>query len=113
MRSLKILVVVLGVLLVAGVVGLGFAVSYRLNHPRPVAPAVVSGGTGGTAIVVDLPPGAKIHGTKVSGDRLVVRVTLETSEEILVFNLETGARVATIELRPGGETEPGVVPSPP
>jgi len=101
MRSLKILVVALGVLLVAGIVGLGFAVSYRLNHPRPVAPVMAAATATGASIVVDLPPGAKVLKTKASGDRLVVRVGLAAGgEEVLIFNLETGARVATIELKP-------------
>jgi hypothetical protein len=108
MRSLKILVVVMGVMLVAGIVGLAFAVSYRLNHPRP-SPTVVPAGPAaptagpGAATVIDLPPGAKVLGTETSADRLVVRVGLAAGEELLIFNLGTGAPIATIDLKPADQ----------
>ena len=103
MRALKLLVIVLGVLLVAGVVALGFAVQYRLNHPRPLAAANAGIGPAGapSAMTLDLPPGARVVGAEASGDRLVVRVELAGgSEELIIVNLVTGAPVATVTLRP-------------
>jgi flagellar basal body-associated protein FliL len=95
MRALKILVIVLGVLLVAGTAALVWAVANRINHPpAPSAPAAAS------ASEVELPPGARIVSTEASGDRLIVRLSLsDGSEELLIFNLGNGARVATIRLR--------------
>jgi hypothetical protein len=105
MRALKVLVVVMGVLLVAGIIALGFAVQYRINHPRQAArvaagPAIGPAGAA-TAMTLDLPPGAKVVGAEASGDRLVVRVELATGgEELIIVNLVTGAPVATVTLRP-------------
>jgi hypothetical protein len=105
MRALKVLVIVMGVLLVAGIVALGFAVQYRMNHPRPAAPTVAGPAIGpaGTAnaLTLDLPQGAKVVGAEASGDRLVVRVELAGGgQELIIVNLATGAPVATVTLRP-------------
>ena len=93
MRALKILVVVMGVLLVLGTAALVVAVTNRINHPpappKPTAPTEL-----------DLPAGARIVATEMSADRLLVRVALaEGGEELLVFSLANGARLATITLR--------------
>lgn len=104
MRTLKVLVIVMGVLLVAGIVALGFAVQYRMNHPRQ--PAVATGPSVGPASVpnattLDLPPGAKVVGAEASGDRLVVRVELAGGgEELIVVNLASGLPIATVTLHP-------------
>lgn len=111
MRALKVLVIVMGVLLVAGVIALGFAVHYRLNHPRQAPPgspaAAASIGPAGApnAITLDLPQGARVVGAEASGDRLVVRVELAGgSQELIIVNLVTGAPVATVTLRPKTDT---------
>lgn len=105
MRALKVIVIVMGVLLVAGIVALGFAVQYRLNHPRATAAAL--GPATGPGILatttLDLPAGARIVGAEASGDRLVVRVALSGGgEELIVLNLATGTPVSTVILRPQG-----------
>jgi hypothetical protein len=93
MRALKILVVVMGVVLVAGTIVLVVAVANRINHPPATAPAT-------RVSDIELPPGARVSGTATSGDRLVVTITLaDESEELLIFNLGTGAPIATINLR--------------
>jgi hypothetical protein len=108
MRALKVLVIVMGVLLVAGIIALGFAVQYRINHPRPGAagsPAAAGPAIGPAsavnAMTLDLPQGAKVAGAEASGERLVVRVELATGgEELIIVNLATGVPMATITLRP-------------
>jgi hypothetical protein len=109
MRSLKVLVIVMGMLLVAGIIALGFAVHYRINHPRQAptgSPAVAGPAIGPAsapnAMTLDLPPGARVVGAEASGDRLVVRVELAAGggEELIIVNLATGAPVATVTLRP-------------
>ena len=103
MRSLKVLVIVLGLLLVAGIVALGFAVQYRLSHPRPATGAAPAIGPAGapSATTLDLPPGARVVGAEASGDRLVVRIELAGGgEELVVVNLATGTPIATVTLRP-------------
>ncbi len=103
MRALKLLVIALGVLLVAGIVALGFAVQYRLKHPRPATaagPAIASAGVP-RATTLDLPEGARVAGAEASGDRLVVRIELAGGgAELVVINLATGSPIATVTLRP-------------
>lgn len=104
MRALKVLVIVLGVLLVAGIVALGFAVQYRINHPRqpsPIGgPSAIGPAAAPNAMTLDLPSGARVVGAEASGDRLVVRVELAGgSEELIIVNLATGAPIATVTLR--------------
>jgi hypothetical protein len=95
MRALKILVVAMGLVLVLGSVALVIAVATRVNHPPSVP------GSASAASEIDLPAGARVSGSETSGDRLVVRVALpDGGDELLIFNLTTGARVAAIILRP-------------
>lgn len=107
MRALKVLVIVLGVLLVAGVIALGFAVQYRINHPRqapagsPAAATAIGPAGAPRAMMLDLPQGARVVGAEASGDRLAVRVELAGGgQELIIINLATGAPIATVTLRP-------------
>ncbi|HWE72995.1 MAG TPA: hypothetical protein VG328_07535 [Stellaceae bacterium] len=104
MRALKVLVIVMGVLLAGGIVALGFAVQYRINHPRqtPAAAGPAIGPAGAANVTtLDLPQGAKAVGAEASGDRLVIRVELASGgAELIIVNLATGAPIATVTLRP-------------
>jgi uncharacterized protein DUF6476 len=94
MRALKLLVVAMGVLLVAGTAALVMAVVERVNH-RPTSASP----TPPRAARIELPPGAHVIATQATGERLVVRVGLpEGSEELLIFDLN-GRRIATIALQ--------------
>lgn len=96
MRALKLLVVVMGVILAAGTIALIAAVVIRVRNGSVASVERASAST-----AVALPAGARVAATEMAGDRLLVRVTLpQGGEQLLVFNLSTGARVATIELRP-------------
>lgn len=94
MRALKILVVVMGLLLVAGTAALVLAVMARVHHPRPAAAATL-----GRTTTVALPAGARLGASELSGERILVRVVLpDGGGELLLFDARTGARIATIEL---------------
>jgi hypothetical protein len=100
MRSLKLLVVVMGVLLVGGTVALVAAVVMRGRSGAVAALARPPAAT-----VVALPAGARVVATEMSGDRLLVRLALaQGGEQLVIFNLATGARITTIELRPADAT---------
>ena len=96
MRALKLLVIVLGALLLAGVGVLAAAVVWRVDHGHPLsakpAPAVA-------AQRIALPAGAKVVATDVDAGRLVARIELPGGGvRVLVFDLATGSEVATIDL---------------
>ena len=95
LRALKLLVVVMGVLLVAGVVALVVAIAARLSHRAPALPA-----TAFTAPPITLPHGAKIETMSAGTDRIVLQVDLvDGSVEMVVIDLATGRLVGVIPLR--------------
>lgn len=65
-RALKIAVVVMGVMIVAGTVLLGVIASRRLSG---------LGGDAAGTLVLDEPPGTRIVGIAAAGDRLAVHVS--------------------------------------
>jgi hypothetical protein len=94
LRTLKILVAVLGVLLVVGVVGLVSAIGMRLSHRAspPVADF--------TAPPVALPQGAKIEAVGAGPDRIVLDIVLlDGTRQLIVLDATTGRQIGTIPLR--------------
>ncbi|HUZ73203.1 MAG TPA: hypothetical protein VMU87_09465 [Stellaceae bacterium] len=99
MRSLKVLVGIMGVLLVAGSVVLVVAVVGRIE--RKPAQSVLQQAASPLRTV--LPEPGRIVATDLSGDRLLVRVALaDGGEELVLFNARDGAEVAVIELPAAG-----------
>lgn len=102
MQALKILVVVLGLLLIAGVVALGVGIAYRVNHrhpaPSPATERMVP--LNGAPRLVTLPAGAKILGAQSDGDRVMVRLGLsDGSERLMLLDWQTGAVLSTLNLK--------------
>jgi len=94
MRSLKLLVIVMGVLLVGGSVALVAAIVGRLGR----APAARPAAEAGAPLHASLPAGARIVSVELNGDRVLVRVALaDGSEELVLYNARTGAQVAVID----------------
>jgi hypothetical protein len=110
MRALKVLVVVMGALLVGGTVTLIIAVVERARqHLAEPAAAPPPPGRGFGRTVVDLPEGARVISVEPAGERLVVRIGLaDGGEALILIDARTGAKLRTIELRPGttGATKP-------
>jgi hypothetical protein len=97
LRALKILVVVMGVMLVAGFVALVVAVAARVAHRRP-EPSTVRPHT---PSVIDIPRGARVEAMAAAPDRLILDLVLPNGErQILSIDMTTGARIGVIELRP-------------
>ncbi len=104
MRALRLLVIVLGVLLVGGTLALVGAIIVRSSQPsqpRGVA-RIPPSAAPPYDTALDLPLGAVVRSIQPVGDRLVVHLVLpEGREKIVVFDLGSGSRTGTIELRPG------------
>ena len=93
MRSLRIVVVVMGVMLIGGFLLLVAVVAGRLPRggdiPRSFA-----------ATTIDIPRDARIGAMTAGTDRLVLELVLPEGErQLLVVDLATGARLGAIELR--------------
>lgn len=96
MRALKLLVVVMGVLIVAGTAAIVTVVVERAGKlGRPAA---------GGERPVPVPAGFRVTSTELSGDRLLVRLDGRApgaaSDEVrlMVFDLAHGASVRTVRL---------------
>ena len=100
MRALKIIVIVMGVMLVAGVAVVVGTIAMRLGQ-RAGAPAPVSVmAPNGERRVVELPAGAKVIAVQGEGDRVMVRLGLaDGGEELILIDWKTGARLGTIDLK--------------
>jgi len=93
MRALKILVVALGILLVGGTLALVMGIVGRIAH-RPAA-AIAE-----RPVRTLLPEGARILGSDLVGDRLLVRLALaDGAEALALFDARTGTELAVIEQR--------------
>ncbi|PZP46182.1 MAG: hypothetical protein DI601_07200 [Azospirillum brasilense] len=90
MRALKVLVIVMGVLIVAGTVGLIAVIVQRMSAATPTAQRI-EGGLG-------QPAGTRIRGLAGAGDRVAVWVEGPQGERVLLLDPRSGRVLG--ELRP-------------
>jgi hypothetical protein len=103
MRALKILVVVMGVMVVAGMALLAVGIADHLGHGHLGVGAAAPEVTPGGHHAIDLPVGAKVLGMAGDGGRVILRLGLaDGGEQLWLVDWNTGARLAIIDLRPGG-----------
>ncbi len=115
MQVLKTLVIVLGVMIVAGITAIGVTIYHRatnlVNSPVPAStePDIRTGlGPGFGRVALDLPPGSRVVEMTAEGDRLILRLRLaDGGRQILILDMATGKRLGTFELRDGGEPRDG------
>jgi hypothetical protein len=96
MRALKILVVVMGVMLIAGVATLAVVIAGRVSRggPGTASPQPFA------ASQIELPKGARIENISAGGDRLVIDLVLpDGNRQLVIIDLATGRRLGTIPLR--------------
>jgi hypothetical protein len=92
-RALKILVVVMGVMLVAGVAILVATIAMRTSQPR------LGEGPLSTS-PIELPAGAHIEAMSIGGDRLVIAIVLpDGNRQLHVLDLVRGRTLGVIPLR--------------
>ena len=97
MRTLKILVVVMGVMLVAGFAALVVVIAGRVSRGGPAATAA----HGFDAPRIDIPRAARIEAMTAGPDRLILALALpEGGRQLVVIDLVKGVRLGTIELHP-------------
>ena len=103
MQALKALVIIMGILIIAGMGLLVYGLMTRVSWnevsgqvEKPLTGQVASF----DAVVSTLPAGASVASVSVENDRAVVLVQLpDGSAEIRLFNLETGFVIGTIRLK--------------
>ena len=93
MRALKALVIGMGVLIVVGLIVVAVTIVNRTLDGEPPP----------TEAALALPAGAEVLETALDGDRVALRLRLaDGAEEIHVFDLATGRRVAVARIGGGG-----------
>jgi hypothetical protein len=94
---LKVLVVVMGLLIVAGFIVVAAEIARRMSSPaptRPPASAVFSER-------IALPAGAKVVSMTTAGERLVVHVETPSGPAAFIVDPRNGALLGTVEFPPG------------
>lgn len=95
-RALKILVVVMGIMLVAGFTALVVIIAGRMSRGGPASSAAAP-----LAVApLDLSAGARIETIGVGAERLVIAVARpDGSRELVILDLATGRRLGSIPIR--------------
>ena len=95
MAALKALVIIMGLMVLAGLTLLGAIIVGRLAHRPPPPPAAAF-----AAPAIELPAGARVERMSLGAERLVLDIALpDGNRELLVIDLATGRRLGTIPLR--------------
>lgn len=110
MQALKLLVIFMAVLIVAGMALLIYGLVTRTGGGEGDAGRIAWGGGsgGGPAASLDLPvpEGCRIAGSELAGDRLVIRLdglAERDCQQVLVVDLAGGRLVARVRAVPGGQ----------
>ena len=92
MRGLKILVIVMAVMLLAGFATLIVVIAGRLSHRGPPQPFA--------AAPIELPAGARIETMGVGSDRFVLDIVLpDGTRQLMIIDPATGRLLGAIPLR--------------
>lgn len=98
-RNLKIVVIVLGVLLFAGLAAIIGRIIYLASVPKAqpgqAGPMVPAAGLR-PELSMQLPAGAEVRSISLSGDRLAVHYVAAGAEGISILDLRTGEPVARV-----------------
>lgn len=114
MKALKVSVILMGVLILAGLAVVAITVAKRAGRPGPPAgmshevappiagmPAVASGPAGFGQVTVNYPAGFEPVETVADGDRLIVRFKSPTGAgRIVILDMKTGRVLGTVTLAP-------------
>jgi hypothetical protein len=102
MRALKILVVVMGVALLAGLAVVVVTIIHRASRLGTSVATTVEPARAFGSATVRLPQGASVLEMRGVGSRLVLRLLrADGGQALLVLDPDTGNALGTIELRAG------------
>ena len=98
---LKVLVIVMGLLIVAGFVVIAAEIARRMSTPNAARPPA-SGVASGFSERIALPSGARVVSMNAVGDRLVVHVETQGGPSAAyIVDPRSGALLGTVEFPPG------------
>ena len=97
---LKVLVIVMGVMIVAGFVVVAFEIVRRMSSGSTIASP--AGSAGAFARSIALPSGAQVVSIDTTGDRIAVHVrSVEGRSSLYIVDPRSGALLGTVDFPPG------------
>jgi hypothetical protein len=104
-RTLKLVVVGLAMLLLAGLLTVVGRVIYLASSPRtqPGAPAAAAPAPDGAIrpeLRLALPPGAQVRSVSLAGNRLAVHYDAGSGSGIAIIDLKTGRTITSVAIEP-------------
>lgn len=98
-RNLKILVATLGFLIFAGLGGIAWKMTRLAKERAPAAgtSTTLAASPSSSDIALELPKGARVVSTSISGNRLAVHYEGPSGTGITVIDLDTGKRIANVK----------------
>ncbi len=101
MRTLKALVIGMGILIVAGTAVIAVMIARR-GADGAAGDNTASGGASTTPAKIALPAGARVIETALDGDRIALRIVLTGGgERVMIIDARTGRRIGAVDLMPG------------
>lgn len=99
-RRMRLLVIVLGVLLVAGLFSLMGRILYLAIRQPPQAASAAGAPAPTVEHSLNLPAGAAVVSTSLDGGRILVHYTAPEGSGLVVLDLATGRAIARVRLAP-------------
>ena len=99
MKPLLAVVIIMGVLIVAGLVVVVVTIVNRMSGERPVATA--SAGFSFGTIDLPIPAGCQVMETTTAGDRLILRLgSGDRCNQVLIVDMTSGKLLGTLRMAP-------------
>ena len=101
MRTLKALVICMGILIVVGTAILAVMIARRGGDS-----SAASGDSSTTTAQMALPADARVVETALDGDRIALRIVLvDGGQRVIIIDAPTGRRGGAVDLMPGPEDD--------
>ncbi len=105
MPGLKALVIVLGILIVAGLTLVAVTVGRRAGGPDGTAASGSTAVSGFGEVSLRIASGARLVDATADGGRLVLRLRLaDGTDQVTIVDLQTGRPLGTVRLEADGRT---------
>ena len=112
MRTLKALVIGMGILIVVGTAAIAVMIARRAGDGAAGDNTAPAGASTAPARIA-LPAGARVIETALDGDRIALRIALTGGgERVMIIDARTGRRIGAVDLMPGRSDGGGAAADP-
>ena len=108
MRTLKALVIGMGIVIVVGTTVMAVMIARRGSDDGTASDTASL-----TPARIALPAGARVIETALDGDRIALRIALTGGgERVIIIDATTGSRIGAVDLMPGPDDSGGTAANP-